>query len=153
MSGSKDQDTSMSQLQDLIDNIDLWPVAVCSPTEFSKGGLYYEEVKCQFEDKFTDGIHFMLKGFPQKKFCYSGTRDSIELCLGLTHIPIRRLSAEEEKAASLVASAVPEEFTHNSNVASSFGSLSPSKESEKFPKAFTGKGHSLLASSDDDEGE
>ena len=149
---STEQDTNMSQLQSLLDSIDLWPVAVASPKEFSRGGLYYQEVKHQFRDKFVDGIHFMLKGFPSKKFCYSEQKDSIELCLGLTHIPIRQLTTEEEKLAQVVATAALEDSSEDTGGSTSYGYLTPSKESEKSPRAFSGKGHSLLPTSSSDTG-
>lgn len=130
----------MSKLQELLDSIDLWPAAVLNPQFFAKQGMYYEEVKSQFGEKFVNGIHFLLKGFPKKKFTYNAHTDAIELCLGQVHIPVRRLSPEEEELAKLVAQGPPTDTSDPSSF--TYGQV---KKDSSAAKAFTGKGHSLVA--------
>lgn len=139
-SSSAAQEKDMSKLQELLDSIDLWPAAVANPELFAKGGMYYEEVKSQFGDRFVNGIHFLLKGFPKRKFTYNAHSDSIELCLGQMHIPVRSLTPEEEELAKLVAQGPPVNPSDQS-------SFSPGqvKKDTAGAKAFTGKGHSLMA--------
>lgn len=135
------QESDMSKLQELLDSIDLWPAAVVSPELFAKEGMYYEEVKSQFGERFVNGIHFLLKGFPKKKFSYNAKSDAIELCLGQVHIPVRSLSPDEEELAKLVAQGPPAD-------ASDPGSFYPGhvKKDSTSAKAFTGKGHTLVPS-------
>ena len=131
----------MSKLQELLDSIDLWPAAVVSPELFAKEGMYYEEVKSQFGERFVNGIHFLLKGFPKKKFSYNAKSDTIELCLGQVHIPVRSLSPEEEELAKLVAQGPPADPPDPV----SFNPGQVKKDSTS-AKAFTGIGHSLIPS-------
>lgn len=131
----------MSKLEELLDSIDLWPAAVVNPAMFAKQGIYYEEVKSQFGERFVNGIHFLLKGFPKKKFTYNAKSDAIELCLGQLHIPVRSLSPEEEELAKFVAQGSPT----NAPDPASF-SVGQVKKDSTVAKAFTGKGHSLLPS-------
>lgn len=133
------QENDMSKLQELLDSIDLWPAAVANPELFAKEGMYYEEVKSQFGDRFVNGIHFLLKGFPKRKFTYNAISDSIELCLGQMHIPVRSLTPEEEELAKLVAQGPPVNPSDHSS-----SSHVQIKKDTVAAKAFTGKGHSLM---------
>ena len=115
---------------------------------FHRGGVYYEEVKSQFGNRFVDGVHFMLKGFKSKKFSYNAQRDTIELCLGVTHIPVRQLSVDEEKISQLVADdSVSSDNAPSETIVNDTTSGSVYKGgSEGDVQAFSGKGHSMLPS-------
>ncbi|XP_046335736.1 deubiquitinating protein VCPIP1-like [Haliotis rufescens] len=118
---------------------DLWTYVSSQPHLFSVGGLFYKQVERDLG--LAPGKHCTLPSLPGKVFRYNSEADRLELCLEPHgHFQVEPDIERKVKSAAPVAEDDKEV---------KFGSSGVISRGEKGHVAFSGHGHSLLASETD----